>query len=361
MNNKNILKLESLPVIQEGQILWNELDNLPRKTKKEIKSLNFRAPTRLNFGILDFTEMRPNLPGTHCNSGSLGFGVNLYSTVGLTLIDEPDIIINGKLAEGKNKLLKHVALIMKKLTDYKGGFEISAETIPYPHVGLGSTAALTCALYNAINIALGRPFTDRELVKISAFNYVEEGPNNKLYPGQSTGLSGWVAIKGGICIVTAEAELVIRDEIPENYKVIVGLSEIKEKGIAESDKELPDLQKFYLYDRFNAARICHWTLMRLIPAIKSKNYKEVGEITWDMFTNSCKGVGAIMLRGSSEILEILLELRKAGGEICFISSVGPAIAALVPSELVNDIVKIYEKHNQKVLKLNVDNQGGQII
>ncbi len=361
MNDEDIPKLESLPIIQEGQILWSELAGLPRKTKKEIKQLKFRAPTRLNFGILDFTEMRPNLPGMHCNSGSLGFGVGLYSTVGLTLIDEPNIIIIGKLSEGKNKLLEHTALIMKKLTDYKGGFEISAEDISYPHVGLGSTAALTCALYNAINIALGHPFTDRELVKISAFNYVEEGPNNKLYPGQSTGMSGWVALKGGICIVTAEAELVIRDEIPENYKVVIGLPKIEEKGIAESDKELPDLKKFYLYDRFNSARICHWTLMRLIPAIKSKNYKEVGEITWDMLANSCKGVGAIMLRGSSEILEILLELRKVGGEICFISSVGPAIATLVSSEFINDIVKIYEKHNQKVLKLNVDNQGGQII
>lgn len=362
MNNKDIPKSGSLPVIQEGQILWNELDNLPRKSKKEIRSLNFRAPARVNFGILDFTEMRPNLPGTHCNSGSLGFGVSLYATVGLTLIDKSNVIISGKLSKGENKLLKHVALIMKKLTDYRGGFEISIkEIIPYHHVGLGSTAALTCALYNAINIALVRPFTDRELVKISAFNYVENGPNDKLYPGQSTGLSGWVALKGGICIVTAEAELVIRDEIPKNYKVVVGLPKIEEKGIAESEKELPALQKFYLYDRFNAARICHWTLMKLIPAIKSKNYKEVGEITWDMFINSCKGIGIVMLWGSSEILEILFELKKAGGEICFISSVGPAIVTLVPFKLVDDIVKIYQRHNQKALKLNIDNRGGQII
>ena len=361
MNNKNIPKLESLPVIREGQVLWNELENIPRKTEKKEEKLNFRVPTRLNFGILDFTEMRPNLPGTHCNSGSLGFGVSLYSKIGLTLIDKQDVIIIGELPEEKSKLLRHVALVMKKLTDYKGGFKISAEAILYPHVGLGSTAALTCALYNAINIALGKPFTNRELVKIGAFNYVEEGPDNKLYPGQSTGMSGWVAIKGGMCIVSAEAELVVREEIPENYEVVVGLPEIKEKGIAESEKELPDLQKFYLYDRFNSAKICHWVLMRLIPAIKSKNYKEVGEITWDMFTNSCKGVGAIMLRESSEILEILIELRKAGGEICFISSVGPAIAVLAPSEFTDEIVRIYKNHNQKVLKLKVDNKGGQII
>jgi len=360
MRNKNNSNLRSLPVIQEGQILWSELENLPRKTKKAVKYLRFRAPTRLNFGILDFTEMRPNLPGTHCNSGSLGFGISLYSKVELTLIDEPRIIIK-KLSNGRDKLLTHVALIMKKLTDYRGGFEISADAICYSHVGLGSTASLTCALYNAINIALGYPFTERELVKIGAFNYVEEGPRNKLYPGQSTGLSGWIALKGGICIVTAEAELVIRDEIPENYKVVIGLPTFQGKGIVDSDKELPDLQKFYFYDRFNSARICHWVLMRLIPAIKSKNYKEVGEITWDMFINSCKGIGMIMSRSSSEILEILLELRKVGGEMCFISSVGPAIATLISSELVNSAVKIFKRHNLRALKLNVDNQGGQIL
>lgn len=350
--------LESLPMVKEGQLLWCELESLPRKTEKKQEHLRLRAPTRLNFGILDFTEMQPNLPGTHCNSGSLGFGVSLYSQVELTLIDEPKVIIKN-LPDGKTKLLNHTALIMKSLTDYRGGFEISADTIPYPHVGLGSTAALTFALYNAINIALGYPFTERELVKISAFNYVEEGPGNKLFPGQSTGMSGWVALKGGICIVTAEAELVIREDLPENYQVIIGLPAIKEKGVVESANELPDLKKFYLYDRFNSARICHWVLMRLIPAIKTKNYKEVGEITWDMFLNSCKGIGVIMLRSSIRLLDLLLSLRKAGGELCFISSVGPAIVTLAPPEAVEALVGVFKEHQLKILKLDVDNKGSQ--
>jgi predicted sugar kinase len=361
MDNKSIPKLGSLLVIKKGEILWNNLENIPRKTKKDLKEVRFKAPTRLNFGILDFTEMRPNIPGTHCNSGSMGFGVKLYSTVNLSLTDNPNIIIAGLPSIKAKDLLEHVALIMKNLTDYKGGFRISAEPINYPHVGLGSTAALSCALYNAINIALGSPFSDRELVKIGAFNYVEEGPGGKLYPGQSTGMSGWIAQKGGICIVTSEAELVLRENIPKDYKAVVGLPKVKGKGIADSEKELPDLDKFYLYDRFNSARMCHWTLMRLIPAIKSRNYKEVGNITWDMLANSCKGVGSIILRESSEILKILIELRKAGGEICFISSVGPAIATLVPSGFVGNVVKVYKKYNQKVLELEIDNQGGQII
>jgi len=348
-----------LPPVEMGSLLWGDLSNLPRETNPIFdKEFYYQSPSRVNSCILDFTEMRPNLGGRHCNSGSIGFGVGLYSKVKVKLIKEPKIVFKNK---ENNALLNHFAIIIKKLTDYRGGFEIEAEPNPYSHTGLGSTASLTCALVNVINIALGNPFDEREVVKIEAFNYVEEGKDGNLYPGQSTGMSGWVSLKGGFMIITAEAELVLRQEIPDSYKVVVGIPPIESKGVAESDIELPILERFSFHDRINSAKICHWTLMKMIPALKAKDFKQVGILAWEMLIAGTKGVPAILAFGSIKPLECLLELKQAGAEMAFMSSVGPGLVVLTSEDKIDAIKNIYNKHNCQILVLEVDNKGGQII
>ena len=348
-----------LPPTEAGSLLWSDLKNLPRKTTPIFeKEFYYRSPSRVNFCILDFTEMRPNIGGKHCNAGSIGFGVGLYSEIKIKLIENPKIIFKNQ----KNQnLLKHFIMVMQKLTDYRGGFEIEAKPNLYPHVGLGSTASLTCALVNAINIALGNPFDDREIVKIQAFNYVEEGEDNQLYGGQSTGMSGWVALKGGFIIDTAEAELVIREPIPNTYKVIIGIPPLEAKGVAESDIELPILERWGFHDRFNSAKICHWTLMKMIPALKAQDFKQVGILAWEMLVAGTKGVPAILAFGSIKPLECLLELEQTGAEMAFMSSVGPGLVTLVEKDKVETIKKVYEKHNCKILELEIDNEGGKLL
>ena len=342
-----------------GFLLWNNLEKLPRKTNPVFnKEFYYQSPSRVNLGILDFTEMRPNLDGKHCNSGSIGFGIGLYSKVKIKLTKEPDIVFKSK--ENSN-LLNHFAVIMKKITDYEGGFIIEAEPNSYSHIGLGSTASLTCALVNVINIALGNPFNERELVKIEAFNYVEEGGDGNLYGGQSTGLSGWVSLRGGFIITTAEAELVAREEIPTHYKVVIGISSLKTKGVAGSDIELPVLERWSFHDRINSAKICHWTLMKMIPALKAKDFKQVGILVWEMLIAGTKGVPAILAFGSVKPLECLLELKQTGAEMVFMSSVGPSLVALTSEDKIDAIKNIYKKHNYQLLVLEVDNKGGQQI
>jgi len=355
------LKKPKLPPIKDGELLWKDLKNLPRKVAPGPTVIEYRAPTRVNFNILDFTEMRPNIGGLHCNSGSISIGIGLYSKIRVKLTKAQKITIKNADKEDK-LLLTYYAQIFKKLTQYKGGIDVEIKSrIPYKHVGLGSTACLSCTFLNAINTILGCPFSEREIVKIGAFNYVEVGQDGKLYPGLSTGASGWVALKGGFNIVCAEAELAFREEIPSEYKVIVGIPPLETGGVAESDIEIPILERFNFHDRFNSAKICQWTLMKIIPSLREKDYRSLGDLVWEMTLASTKGVLAMLAFGSIKPLECLMELRKTGAEMSFMSSVGPAIITLSSPKYKRKIQDVYKKFGCKTLNAEVDNEGGKIL
>jgi len=353
-----------LDYIVPGTILWDNLSQLPRKTSIISKEVKFTAPSRVNIEILDFTEMRPNIGGMHCNSGSVSFGIGLYSTVKVQFLDKPEIIVEN--CKHKNQL-RHYALIMSELTNYNGGFIIEAEPNQYEHVGLGSTASLNHAVLNAINVGLGKPFSDREIVKIGAWNYVETGNDGNLYPGQSTGASGWIALKGGLCIISSDAELVFRVQIPDDLKVVVGLPDLsrifqdsKTKGVDDSSVELPFLKKLYFYERFNSGKICHWVLMRLMPLLLQNNYHDIGELIWDMVVTNSKGIATILAHNTLYPIECLMDLRKTGAEVSFLSSVGPGIVTLCTSKYLNAVKKILKLHKCRILMFNIDNYGGAV-
>lgn len=264
-----------LKPVEPGEVIWNELANTPRKTEPAYQKISLKTPSRVNVNIIDMTKLVPSGLETICDAGSISFGVGLYSQVDLSLLEEEKIVVNDSKNE---KIISHYLRIMKKLTDYQGGFEVTAKPNEFNHVGLGSTASLTCAVSLAANLALGSPFSEREIVKLDANNYVENGPvENMVFPGQSTGASGWVALKGGLCVVVSQNELAYQGAMPEDYNVIVGVPPLGEildkeggKGIAESDVEMPFLDKLRHYDRFNSAKIAYWTLMELIPVAEQE-------------------------------------------------------------------------------------------
>ena len=312
--------------------------------------------------ILDFTEMRPNERGEHCNSGSIAFGVSLYSKVEVTFIENEVIVVRGS---GDRLVVEHFARVMKLLTGYRGGFEFMVEANPYVHQGLGGTASLASAVVISINAGLGSPFGDRDLVKIAAWNYVESGPDGKLYPGQSTGASGWIACKGGFSIVSSDAELAFRHVLPEGYTVMVGVPQTGSpggsavgKGVAESYVEIPLLEKLHFYDRFNSAKTCHWTLMRLIPAVIQGDLRRVGDLVWDMMVTNPKGLATVLAHQSCTAIDCLCDIRNCGAEVSFVSAVGPAIVTLTSPNYTDSVRKHLTRHGYSFLALDLVDRGG---
>jgi len=357
------VELQSEPV-ETGQILWNKLPNTPRRADFSYgEKVSVRVPRRININILDMTKLVPSgQKCTICDAGSISFGVNLYSSLELKLTESSEIVIYD---EKNERILSHRLCIFRELTDYRGGFEVWAEPNPYVHVGLGSTGSLTFALSLAANEALRNPFTERELVKLHANNYVELNPrNNILVPGQSTGASGWVALRGGLCVTSSLNELVFREVMPEGYKVIVGIPPLEEiiggqsgKGVAESDVEMPFLGKLRHYDRFNSAKMCYWTLMELMPAAVDRNMRRFGDVIWDMVLTGSKGVPTILAHGTYKPLDCLLDIRKTGAEATFVSSVGPSVITIASNGYEGKVKETYEKHGCEVLELEFDNKG----
>ncbi len=353
--------------IGESELLWNDLDDVPRPARPEYDEITVRVPSRVNVHILDMTKLVPSGQSTLCDAGSISFGIDLRSQVRLVLRKDDDRIV---VHDDENRLiLQHRLRILRTLTDYRGGFELWSRPNDYRHIGLGSTASLTCAASLAVNIALGSPFKDRELVRLDANNYVEsDSAGEVLLPGQSTGASGWVASRGGLCVVASGNELVYRGEMPDDYRVIIGIPELKEivgrdsgKGIGDSDVEMPFLNKLRHYDRFNASKICYWTLMELIPAVAASDIEKFGDVVWDMVLTGSKGVPTILAHGTYKPLDCLLALREAGVAAAFVSSVGPSIVTIASPDRIEATLAVFRSHGCNTIETSFDNHGLEIL
>lgn len=341
-----------------GNILWKPPEEVIRSIKKTYKKIKVKVPCRLNIAILDMSKLCLSGQDPRCEPGSVSMGCNLFSEAEVELTNQPNIVVE----EGSERplIVRHFALLMKKLTGYGGGFRIKTKGHGHSHIGLGSTASIIDAVAFAINETLGNPIDDRWLVKILAYNYGEEGRTpNKLFPGQSTGASGWVAKKGGFIVVSSFAELVHRSDFPEGYVIVAGSPTKQGKGITKSEVENPNLDMLRHYDRFMASRICYWTLMDLMPAAIQQDVKKMGDIIWDFMVTSGKGLQTIIPRKDLRPFNVMVELRKVGIEVVFLSSVGPAIIAVTKTPKKAE--KIFNSYDFKIIKSDPNNKGIEIL
>lgn len=318
-----------------------------------------RVPCRLDPVVLDYAKLHPTCEGDDYKAGAVGFGANLYTYVDVILTENPDVKINGD----SPLVAKHIALIMKKTTGYKGGFSISCKSHRYRHVGFSSTASLSNAVANAINILLGRPYSENLLIKFVSHNYAEESDLKKGYltPGISTGNSGHINQKGGIVVVASDCELLMRQPVPEGTKIIGAIPSLESvgKGPETSDVDVHSLSWIRHIDRFNAAKVCYWVLMDFMPAMIQGNLKKMGDVLYDIMFCGSKGAPLGSIHGGN-LLGMIFEQRAAGVEMCFMSSAGPGLVAMTQEK--EDIAQqIFEKYNCQIIKMEPDNQGLNVL
>jgi len=150
-------------------------------------------------GLLDYSALKFTDKNDY-KAGEMSFACDAYTWVRVKLTESPTINIKSK----RSQFIKHYALIVKGVTNYKGGFEIETISHPYRHVGFGSSAIMAETTAYAINHLLGSPLSFEELRKLVAYNFVEESDKakNKLFPGASTGGS-FNTIKNGGFVITS--------------------------------------------------------------------------------------------------------------------------------------------------------------
>ena len=336
-----------------GKIFWLP-DNIGKINISDKKEISLKAPCRIDVGVLDYTALKTTGMPDY-KAGEMSFSANEYTYVTVKLLNKPGIIFEKETK--RRLLLTHIALLMKKVTGYRGGFEIKARSHRYHHVGFGSTAVLAEATAIAINRLLNEPIFVRDLRKLIAYNFAEESDTLKGYlvPGASTGGSFNTMYYGGFVITSSETEMIFRMEMPTNTRFIVGIPKVKVAGPETSEVDINCLSWMRHNERFSAGKTSAWILMELLPACVQKDLKKMGDFFYN-FTFFSKLIPMLLYR--NDLPGIIFELKENGLEGAWMTSAGPGLVAFTQSsEKEEKAVKIFTKRGCKVVILKPDNVG----
>jgi predicted sugar kinase len=330
----------------------------PKKIAKvkigEKKEVILRAPCRIDVGLLDYSALKFTDENDY-KAGEMSFACDAYTWVKVKLTKSPTINIKSK----RSQFIKHYALIIKKATDYKGGFEIETTSHPYRHVGFGSSAIMAETTAYAINYLLGSPLSFEKLRKLVAYNFVEESDKakNKLFPGASTGGSFNTIKKGGFVITSSECEQIFHEPIPKDAYFVVGTPDVQVAGPEASETDVNVMGWERHNERVNAAKSCLWILMEVMPYWVKGDYKKVGDAFYNYTLFGGKAMQMLFYR--CDAAGILFELKEAGIEGGWMTSAGPSLVAFTLDPHKKDAaVKIFERRKCKeIVIVRPDNEG----
>lgn len=273
--------------------------------------------------MLDMNRFEPGRPG----GGGIAFGVGLTCRAKVSLTDGDTVESTGN----RKLVARHFGALFRELTGYGGGIEISTHDHGNRHMGLGSSIATTTAVATALNEALGRPLSLRDMRKAIAFNYCEEAPADPdmLVSGFETNLGAMVGLHGGMVVGSDACELIYRTPLPEDMKALLVLPSLpaaQSSGEEEADALLGRARDADMRD---ATEKAYMVLMDLLPAMVAGDFEEIGEVIYRLARMGSKDA-EIRLHGDdgAQIFETMEYLKDKGAEIVCMSSVGPAVFAL---------------------------------
>jgi len=340
-------------LFEPGKLFWRPEYQGPIDTDR--KRVKVQVPSRFDAVVLDFTRLHPTYEENDYKAGALGFAGALYSTA------DVEVTIDGKV-EADDILAQHIGLLFKEVTGCDGGFKIHTQDHPYRHVGASSSASLVAATANALNILLGKPLDDRQLVRFVAHNYGERSQlrDGYLVPGISTGSSGNLALRGGIGVTSSDCELIGWGRYPEGTNIVLGIPDIPEVGAGPelSQAEMLSLDWARHIGKYNAPKVCYWMMMDFLPALNQGDLRGMGKVLYDTSFGSTKA--ALMNLYTSDIPNVIMEQQRAGVEGCFMSSAGPGLVALTIDK--KDVARdIFKRRGYQVVDVEPVNEGLKII
>jgi len=312
-------------------------------------TVTVRAPARIHLTVLDMNRFSPSRPG----GGGVGFAIQLYCTVTVTCT-EKDIAID----YNRPAIIRHFIEVFKKLSGYTGGFSVIARDHQHQHVGLGSTSTIMIALANALNRAVGSPFSNDQLRKLIGYNYVEETVEGNVAFGFETGVGPAASTHGGMAIMGDDLTLIYHHSFAEgkNVYVVIPPSDISSAGTKEFDLLMNKARVLDYRDRELKAYLI---MMDLIPALEKGDLPRMGDIIWEFDFRGSKR--AEVEHHSFAIYHYMSRLRESGLEFVGMSSVGPSIVIITekPGSEVEDIVRALGL--SIAVTSAVDNEGLKVI
>jgi predicted sugar kinase len=317
------------------------------------KKIIYRSPCRIDVGLIDYSALKFT-DDHYYTAGEMSFACDAYTTVEVVLTDKPKIIVEGE----RIPFVTHYAMLMKKFTGYKGGFNICTKAHDYRHVGFGSSAIMAETTVYAINELIGKPFTFNELRYLVAYNFVEESDSSEglLFPGASTGGSFNTIRRGGFVITSSECEEIFHGDIPNNLYFIVGTPQAKVAGPEASETDVNVMGWERHNERINAAKTCLWIVTEIMPFWAKGDLARVGQAFYNYTFFGGKGMQMLLYRAA--LHDTLFAIKEAGLEGGWMTSAGPSLVAYTQDKKkVEKAKRTFERFGCSVVVVKGDNIG----
>ena len=335
--------------------------------------IHTEVPARIHLSVLDMTRFSPGHPG----GGGLGYAIRMYARSEVRIREvfvsdgdddsesgELDIRIDAR----RSSIVEHVSRVFLKHLGLSGSLEVMGAGHDINHMGLGSTSALVTSVALSLNHALGEPFTQDEVRAVIGYNFMEEWEGGLVIPGFETGVGPYVGMKGGFGILSDRLWPVTRFELPEEYEVVIALIEeempdilVESRNAGISETELL-MNRARALDERDRAKKTYEVLMRLIPAGDAGDLPGVGESVWNLQRLGSKIAEIEHHLHARDIYETMGVMREHGSVITGMSSVGPAISALVVggNGQGEELAEVIRERGYRVILTGPDCRGARI-
>jgi beta-ribofuranosylaminobenzene 5'-phosphate synthase len=272
-----------------------------------------KTPARLHLGLIDL-------------NGSLG---RMYGGLGVG-INHPNIIVEAENARDFTVTGQEVELATAFAKRFFAAYQVEdnvhinvKKAIP-AHIGLGSGTQFSLAIATAL---------------ARLFNIKASTPQLALAMGRAkrTGVGTSIFEKGGFVVdggkkipnETGFPPLIYRQPFPEEWRFIIAVPNVH-KGLSNHEETLA-FNKLPPMKEAEVAKICHLTMMKLLPALAEKDIESFGEaltsiqmITGNYFAQVQGGTYV-----NAEIAETLEFIKAVGACGVGQSSWGPAVYGVV--------------------------------
>lgn len=359
--------LEEFEPGEKEFIVYPEQCGVPPRSVSQVveREVEVTVPARLHLAVLDMNRFSIDRVG----GGGIGLGIGIYLKARVRSTRRPEITVTGE----RPLIALHFARVFKEILQYPGGFDIELDDHKRRHVGLGSSSGTMCAACIGINEVLGRPFTNRELRRITGYNACEESPsgNGYLIRTFETGIGSMVGINGGLVIGSDDAEMIYRTTLP-GTKVIILIPDVPsledeytgKDTAADAEAGLLLRRARYLDARLGNTK-AHLILLDLLPAMVKGDLKAIGDTILDItFTGSKRAECEQHGMCGAPIFHYIGIFREMGAEAAGMSSVGPTVYALTRQPIVyNRILKYLRDQGfpaSRIIETEVDNTGARI-
>lgn len=283
----------------------------PHREPRSTEAIEVYAPARLHFGFLDLNG------GLGRRFGSIGLTIE---GIGTRVVLARDAATGAGLPERAARTLANIV----RLLGAPGPFQLSLhESIP-EHVGLGSGTQLGLAIAAAVATASGREASARALAPL-----VERGARSGIGIGAFD--FGGFLVDAGKGEGGTPAPIVAQLDFPPLWRLVL-IFDRERRGLSGA-REAAAFAALAPFPPELAARLCHITLMRLLPGVAEAEFaavaESIGEIQAHVGDYFAPAQGGRF--GSPRVAAALEWLRAAGRAGIGQSSWGPTGFVLVDS------------------------------